>query len=127
MIKMTNLVIVFLEETKCLANQIQELRGKIWARCEIMGIDSRGFFGGLFILWDPSQVTLTGFQGTRNSITSNFKVVGFPISRMVTNVYRAQKEWDKCGFLSSLRSLRESFPNDHWVVGGDFNVITSLE
>ena len=67
-ITMTNLAIVFLQETKCLANYIQDRMGKIWERCESMGVDSRGFFGGLCIIWDPSQVSLTNFQGTHNSL-----------------------------------------------------------
>ena len=98
-IKMTNPAIIFLQETKCLDNYIQDLRGKIWAICEIMGIDSRCFYGGLCILWDPSQVSHTDFQGTRNSLSTNFKVVGVPISRLITNVYGPQKAGDKRSFL----------------------------
>ena len=92
-----------------------------------MGIDARGFSGGLCILWDPSWVSLTGFQGTCNSIIANFKVVGFPISQIITNVYVPKKVVDKCSFLSSLKNMREISPNVHWVVGGYFNLITSLE
>ena len=61
-IKKSNPSIVFLQETKCLANFIQERRSKIWMCCESMGIDSKGFSGGLCILWDPSQVSLYNFQ-----------------------------------------------------------------
>ena len=86
-IKRSNPAIVFLQETKCQANFIQESRSKIWARCESMGIYSKGFSGGLCILWDPSQVSLSDFQGTLNSISAIFKVVGFPISGLLTNVY----------------------------------------
>ena len=106
-IKMTNPAIIFLQETKCLANYIQDRRGKIWPRCESMGIDSRGFSRGLCILWDPSQVSLIDFQRTRKSISVNFKVVGFPISGLITNVYGPQKDGDKCSFLKSLINLRD--------------------
>ena len=92
-----------------------------------MGIDAIVFSGGLSILYDPSQVTLTRFQGMHNSLTANFKVVGFPIFGIVTNVYGPQKDVDRRSFLSSLKHLRESLPNEKWVVGGDFNLITSLE
>ena len=68
-IKKTNPTIVFLQETKCLADQIQELKGRIWEICEGMAIDARGFSRGLGILWDMSQVSLSGFQGTRYSHT----------------------------------------------------------
>ena len=126
-IKRTNHVIVCLQETKCQANFIQEFRSKIWARYESMGIDSTGFSGGLCILWDPSQVSLSDFQGTRNSISAIFKVIGFPISGLLTNVYGSQHLGDKRSFLKSLSNLRTRMPLEHWVVGGDFNLITSLE
>ena len=80
--------------------------GKIWSRCESMGIDSRVFSGGLCILWDPSRVSLTNFQETRNSLSANFKVVGFPIYGLITNVYGAEKSRDKRSFLQSLINLR---------------------
>ena len=43
------------------------------------------------------------------------------------NVYGPHNAWEKRDFLQSLRRLREGMDNDHWVVGGDFNLITSLE
>ena len=89
-IKKSNLAIVFLQETKCQANFIQEHKSKIRTRCESMGIDSKGFSKGLCILWDLSWVSLSDFQGTRNSISVNFKVVGFPISGLLRNVYGPQ-------------------------------------
>ena len=127
MIKMTNPTIVFLQETKCLANYIQEIRGKIWAICESMGINARGFCGGLCILWDPTRVSLFEFQGTHNSISTNFKVVGLPISGLITNVYGPQKAVDKCSFIKCFINLRARFPSESWVIRNNFNLITSLE
>ena len=92
-----------------------------------MGIEARGFSSGFCILWDPSQVSPTGFQETHNSITANFKVVGFPISEIITNVYGPQKYLGKRSFLSSLKNMRESMPNENLVLGGHFNLITCLE
>ena len=116
-----------MQEKKRLANQIQDIKGKIWERCESMGIDARGFSGGLGIIWDPSWVNLSGFQGTWYSLTIYFRVVGFPIKGILTNVYGPQRVGDKRDFLGYLRGFREIFPNAHWAVGGDFNLITSLE
>ena len=90
MIKQTNPSIVFLQDTKCSMTQIQDLRKKIWVKCEAMGIDSRGFSGVLGILWDPTRVSLEVFQGTQYSLIANFRVVGFSISWKVTNVYAPQ-------------------------------------
>ena len=70
-----------------------------------MGIDARGFSRGLGILWDISRVILSGFQGTRYTLLADFKVVGFPIQGMMTNVYGPQVEGDKREFFGSLRSV----------------------
>ena len=92
-----------------------------------MGIDSKGFSGGLCILWDPSRVSLSDFQGTCNSIYVNFKVIGFPISGLLMNVYGPQCLSYKCNFLENLSNLKTCIPFEHSVVGGDFTMITSLE
>ena len=92
-----------------------------------MGIDRRGYSRGLGILWDPTRVRLDGFQGTQYSLSVEFKVVGFPISGMVTNVYGPHHTGEKRDFLHSLKRLKAEIKNSHWVVGGYFNLITSLE
>ena len=71
-----------------------------------MGIDSRGFSGGLCILWDLDRVSLSNFQGTSHSLSVNFKMVGFPISGFITNVYGPKKVGEKRNFLESLINLR---------------------
>lgn len=71
-IKETNPAIVFLQETKCSTTQIQDLRKRIWEKCEGMGIDVKGFVGDLEILWDPTWVSLEGFHGTQYSLTTDF-------------------------------------------------------
>ena len=60
-IKRTNPTIVFLQETKFPSTQIQEIGKKIWKGSEGIGIDARGYAGGLGILWDPTMVRLGGF------------------------------------------------------------------
>ena len=52
-------------------------------------------------------------------------MVGFPISG--TNVYGPQKARNKGSFLETLINLRVGQPSVHSVLGGDFNLITSLE
>ena len=70
---------------------------------------------------------LEGFQDNWYSISAKFKVVGFPISGMVMNVYGPHHTGEKREFLYSLRRLKEEIANAHWVVGGNFNLMTSLE
>ena len=43
-----------------------------------MGLDARGHSGGLGILWDPTRVSLGGFQGTQYSLLVEFCDVPIP-------------------------------------------------
>ena len=78
-----------------------------------MGIDSKRFSRGLCILWDPSRVSLSDFQGNQNSISVIFKVIGFPISGLLTNVYGPQFSSDKHNFLKTLSNLKTCMPFEH--------------
>ena len=78
-----------------------------------MGIESKGFSGGLCILWDPTWVSLPDFQGTHNSISVIFKVVDFPISGLLTNFYGPQHSGDKRTFLKTLSNLKTCMPLEH--------------
>ena len=49
-IKQTNLTIIFLQETNCPVAQIEELSKKIWKGSEGIGIDAKGYVGGIGIL-----------------------------------------------------------------------------
>ena len=104
-IKRTNPTIVFLQETKCPASQIQELSKKIWKRSEGISIDARGYVGGLGILWDPTRVSLRGFQGNQCFISTDFKVIGFSVEGVVTNVYEPHNAREKRDFIKSLRKI----------------------
>ena len=72
-------------------------------------------------------MSIEGFQGTQYSLTIEFMVFAFSILGKVTDFYGPQNVGDKREFLLSLRHLREGIPNSHWVVGGYFNLITSLD
>ena len=82
-IKRQNPTIVFLQETKCSTNRIEEVSKKIWKGSESMEIDTRGFAGGLEIIWDPTQVYLGGFQGRICLLSAKFKVIGFQVEGMM--------------------------------------------
>lgn len=45
---------------------------------------------------------------------------------MITNIYGPQKLDDKIKLLTSLKKLRERYPDMPWILAGDFNMIRSL-
>ena len=46
---------------------------------------------------------------------------------MVTNLYGPHNAEEKRDFIKSLRKIQERMDSKHWVLGGDLNLITSLE
>jgi len=42
-------------------------------------------------------------------------------------MYRSNTPYDKETFINTLESIGELLLNQPWIVGGDFNIITSLE
>ena len=61
----------------------------------------------------------------QEKLTSQFPI--FLVEGVVMNVYDPHNVGEKRDFIKSLRKLQDRINNDHWVVGGNFNLITSLE
>ena len=86
-IKKSISTLIFLQETKCTSYHIQAVGKKIWKGSDGMGNDERGFVGGMGILWDPNRVTLDGFRGSNCFLSADFKVIGFLVEGVLSNVY----------------------------------------
>ena len=78
-----------------------------------MGIDARGLAGVLEILWDPNKVSLFGFNGNHQFISTEFGVIGFPVTRILTNVYGPHIPREKMSFIDSLRHIHEWTEGKH--------------
>ena len=92
-----------------------------------MGSDARGLEGRLVILWDPNKLTLSGFNGNQRFISPEFGVIGFLITGILTNMYGMHIPWEKMAFIDSLGCIHEWKKGKHWILGGNFNLITSSE
>ena len=106
-IKRTDPTIVFLQETKFSMNKLQEINKKIWKGSEGMGIDARGYAGGLGILWDPNGVHLSSFNGNKCFISIEFKVIGFSLSGVITNFFGPHNSREKLNFFKTLKNIHE--------------------
>ena len=110
-IQRTNPILVFLQETKCSASQLQKISKRMWKGSE--GIDERGHAGGLGIFWDPHNVILSSFTGNHHFISAKFRVIGLSASRVLTNVYGPHNSIDKVDFIKSLESIHEWMEGRH--------------
>jgi len=86
-----------------------------------------GAAGGLAILWNLQTVTLLHPFSTKYTLTAHFKSLASSKEGAITNVYGPQTTQDKESFLQSLRHVQTLICTTHWIVGGDFNIILTLE
>ena len=120
-------MVLFLKETKCYEQRFLELVGKVWRNNECIKIDAVGATGGLGIFGDPAQISLKGFVTSHHSLSIDFLLVGSTIRGNMTNVYGPHTSNLKEGFIESLRETHQQVAGRHQILGGDFNLITSLE
>jgi len=88
---------------------------------------SSGTFGGLFILWNPTTLILEVFLITKWTISTDYKAIGLDKDGLITNVYRPLIQPNKKRFLLILKGLGNIAKGHHWILGGEFNMIISLE
>ena len=116
-----------LQETKSNSTTINSLIPRLWRGSQCISVDSIGASGCLTISWNPLEVELDHFLATRCSISANFHILGTAVHRRITNVYGPQHPIQKIAFLDFLQWLVNDQPTDIDILGGDFNLITSLQ
>ena len=126
-IQMDKPYMLLLQETKCTGQLLQERMGKIWKGCNVMAIDAIGAAGGFAIIWHPSKVNLENFISTHFSISAIFTIIDSGVQGIISNVYGPANPRDKTSFLNSLEFIASWVDKRHWVLAGDFNLITSLQ
>jgi len=91
-----------------------------------MEVASQGWEGGLVTFWDSRVIQILSAEATKAFIAMETQVIGNSETYLCTNVYGPQNLEDKFSFLCSLLSLKTRHPNSKLIMGGDFNMITSL-
>ena len=83
--------------------------------------------GGLGIIWNPQEVSLHNFVASDFTLSAKFYIIGTRISGLITNIYGPFALARKIEFLNSLDTMKAWVGDIHWILGGDFNLITSLQ
>ena len=73
------------------------------------------------------HVSLSNFVASRNMLSTYFHVLGTLVRGVLINVYSPFQLARNPTFLEELRSLKTWVGWDHWIVGGDFILIRTLE
>jgi exonuclease III len=119
--------VVMLQETKCTTEDINRLLPYFWKQGGAVSTDAAGTAGGLALLWNTNNVLMENFCTTRWSITADYRLIGSDKPGHITTVYGPATPRDKQAFLRSLSHLSSLTQHHKWIVGGDFNIIRSLE
>jgi exonuclease III len=70
---------------------------------------------------------MENFYTTRWSITAEYRLIGSNKPGHLTSVYGPPSPRDKQAFLRSFEYVSSLLHHDKWILGGDFNIIRSLE
>ena len=79
------------------------------------------------ILWNPASVSIHNPFSTVGTITTHFKIIGLNQEGDVTNVYGPHSQQEKDKLMQRLELIKTLVITRNWVLGGDFNMILSLE
>jgi hypothetical protein len=82
---------------------------------------------GLAILWNPATVILDQGLSTPGTLTTHYRAIGSDKDGLITNAYGPQNNQDKDLFLQNLAYLGSIAEHKIWIIGGDFNMILTLE
>lgn len=118
--------IIFVQETKYTSNIIDNISRKLGKQMRYMETASHGWEGGFVTLWDPRVINILSAEATRSFISLEIQVIGDSETYLCTNVYGPQKLEEKFIFLRSLLNLKLRYPHAKAIIGGDFNMITTL-
>eukprot|EP00253_Pinus_taeda_P010390 PITA_10390 len=117
---------MFLQETKCSISSMARITKKIRRHINFLEVESKGREGGLVTLWDTREIQILSAEANKHFIAMKAQPTGNSESFLCVNVYGPQKIEDKISFLYSLNKLIIRHPMSKCILGGDFNMITTL-
>eukprot|EP00253_Pinus_taeda_P017343 PITA_17343 len=119
--------IMILQETKILVTQLAEILDKSNLPYQVIGQDAIGAAGGIALLWNPNEIILDNWSSMNGSITGLGRIVGTTQQVIITGVYGPPSPGRREQFINSLKTTRRLYPEAAWIIGGDFNLIRSLD
>jgi len=119
--------IMILQETKISVQQIEGIIDKNKLQYEVMGQDAIGSAGGIAILWNPNDIILDSWTSMSRVLTGLGRIVGTKEQVVISGVYGPPSPGEKENFINSMKIIRRLYLEAAWIIGGDFNLIRSLE
>jgi len=90
--------IIFLQETKCAGEAVEEVFRRCWQHFMFTYNDSKGAVGGLEILWNLATVIIDQPFSTARTIFAHYHAIGSNKEGVLTNAYGPQTNQEKTYF-----------------------------
>eukprot|EP00253_Pinus_taeda_P016264 PITA_16264 len=118
--------IMFLQETKCSNPNINNICRNLGRHMEILENASQGREGDLATMWDTKEIQMLSAEANKHFMAVEFQPIGNSSSFLCINIYSPQKLEDKINFLDALTRFIIRHPISKCILGGDFNMKTTL-
>jgi exonuclease III len=118
---------MLLQETKCDGDTMGKIAHKIWKNSEMICIEAEGAVGGLTTIWNPENFKVEGVYQCPRILTIHYQDLRMGEQGYISNAYGPPNQDAKRGFLGTLVQLGKILQDQHWIIGGDFNLIKTLE
>ena len=80
----------------------------------------------MITFWNKNKFVVHNALSTKHSLSVIFNMPESGQSICVTNVYGPQRLQEKLEMLLDLDEVRQHHGANHWILGGDYNMITNL-
>jgi len=107
-------------------DKMEIISKKYWSKYKFLTVERQNTMGGILTLWNPQSVNLLSVEATRNMLSVIMQTMGNTEEVLCTNVYGLQALEEKRRMLRDLENLKERTNNLHWILVGDFYIITTL-
>lgn len=77
-------------------------------------------------MWDSREIQMLSAEANKHFMAIEFQPIGNSGSFLCVNIYSPQKLEDKMSFLEALYKIIRRYPSSKCILGGDFNMITTL-
>ena len=119
--------IMILQETKTTVQQLEGIINKSKVQYEVMGQDAIGSVGGIAILWNPNEIIFEDWISMTRILTGIGRIVGTKERVVISGIYGPHIPGERENFIKNMQIVQRIYPETTWIVGGDFNLIRSLE
>lgn len=118
--------VIILQEENISELKLKENIGNCRPRYELVGQDPMGSAGGLAILWNLEEVCFKDWKSMPRILFGKFRNIGFKEWILLLGVYGPHIQRERKIFISNPTKVSGLYQNISWIIGGDFNMIKSL-